>query len=39
MGKGDVFLILPDMEHSLQVTDNKEFEVITTDFLPKPVSE
>ncbi|OCT15572.1 hypothetical protein A8709_15995 [Paenibacillus pectinilyticus] len=39
VGKGDVFLILPGMEHSLQSMADKEYEVVMIDFLPDLIAE
>lgn len=46
VGKGDIFVIPPGMEHSLNAIEGKEFELILLDFLPflvhdqlKPFSE
>ncbi|MBP1993654.1 AraC family transcriptional regulator [Paenibacillus eucommiae] len=34
VGKGDIFLIPPLMEHSLNALHNKDFELIILDFIP-----
>ncbi|MFK7695477.1 AraC family transcriptional regulator [Paenibacillus sp. HJGM_3] len=39
VGKGDVFIIPPGIEHSLNAFDGKEFEIVLVDFMPYLVQE
>ncbi|MGG1516037.1 AraC family transcriptional regulator [Paenibacillus oryzisoli] len=39
VGRGDLFIIAPGVEHSLSAMDDREFEVVLIDFLPFLVRE